>query len=62
MGSLRTPEPAGLDLRPAIAEYLHREFEDERSAPPSILRRTVEAGELGMTSGRGFHAWPSTSS
>jgi len=62
MGPLRVSDLVGLDVRLAIAEYLHRELEDERYAPPAILRRKVEAGELGKKSGRGFHEWPSTSS
>lgn len=62
MGPLRVSDLVGLDVRLAIAEYLHRELEDERYAPPAILRRMVEAGELGKKSGRGFHEWPSTSS
>ena len=62
MGPLRVSDLVGLDVRLAIAEYLHCELEDERYAPPAILRRMVEAGELGKKSGRGFHDWPSASS
>jgi 3-hydroxybutyryl-CoA dehydrogenase len=62
MGPLEVSDLVGLDVRLAIAEYLQRELDDTRFAPPAILRRKVEAGELGKKSGRGFHEWPSQSS
>ncbi|MBE0591368.1 MAG: hypothetical protein IH616_03070 [Gemmatimonadales bacterium] len=46
-GPLRVSDLAGLDVGLAIAEYLPGELEDECCAPPAILRRKVEAGELG---------------
>ncbi len=62
MGPLEVSDLVGLDVRLAIAEYLQHELDDTRFAPPAILRRKVEAGELGKKSGRGFHEWPSQSS
>jgi len=62
MGPLAVSDVVGLDVRLAIAEYLHGALNDERFAPPAILRRKVAAGELGKKSGRGFHQWPRTSS
>jgi len=62
MGPLAVSDVVGLDVRLAIAEYLHGVLHDERFAPPAILRRKVAAGELGKKSGRGFHQWPRTSS
>jgi 3-hydroxybutyryl-CoA dehydrogenase len=62
MGPLEVSDLVGLDVRLAIAEYLERELDETRFAPPAILRRKVEAGELGKKSGRGFHEWPSQSS
>jgi len=58
MGPLRVSDLVGLDVRLAIAEYLQRELNDVRFAPPEILRHKVQAGELGKKTGRGFHEWP----
>ncbi|SFP50738.1 3-hydroxybutyryl-CoA dehydrogenase [Amycolatopsis arida] len=57
MGPLRSTDLVGLDVRLAIAEYLHRTL-GERFAPPRLLREKVERGELGRKTGRGFHTWP----
>jgi 3-hydroxybutyryl-CoA dehydrogenase len=54
MGPLRSTDLVGLDVRLAIAEYLHRTL-GERFAPPQLLRDKVAAGELGRKTGRGFH-------
>lgn len=56
MGPLRSTDLVGLDVRLAIAEYLHRTL-GERFAPPQLLRDKVAAGELGRKSGRGFHVY-----
>ncbi len=57
MGPLRVTDLVGLDVRLAIAEYLHRELDDARYEPPEILRAKVRAGELGKKTGKGFHEW-----
>jgi 3-hydroxybutyryl-CoA dehydrogenase len=54
MGPLRSTDLVGLDVRLAIAEYLHRTL-GERFAPPQLLRDKVAAGQLGRKTGRGFH-------
>ncbi|WP_145926590.1 3-hydroxyacyl-CoA dehydrogenase family protein [Amycolatopsis orientalis] len=56
MGPLRSTDLVGLDVRLAIAEYLHKTL-GERFAPPKLLRDKVTAGELGRKTGRGFHTW-----
>lgn len=56
MGPLRSTDLVGLDVRLAIAEYLHATL-GERFAPPQLLRDKVAAGELGRKTGRGFHDW-----
>ncbi|MDI3406747.1 3-hydroxyacyl-CoA dehydrogenase family protein [Streptomyces cavernicola] len=56
MGPLRLTDLVGLDVRLAIAEYLHATL-GERFAPPALLREKVARGELGRKSGRGFYAW-----
>jgi 3-hydroxybutyryl-CoA dehydrogenase len=58
MGPLKVSDLVGLDVRLAIAEYLHRELGAPHFAPPEILRAKVRAGELGKKTGRGFHEWP----
>jgi 3-hydroxybutyryl-CoA dehydrogenase len=57
MGPLRLTDLVGLDVRLAIAEYLHRELGSSSFEPPRILRQKVERGELGKKSGRGFYEW-----
>jgi len=57
MGPLRVTDLVGLDVRLAIAEYLHAKLGGAHYRPPEILRRKVAAGELGRKSGRGFHDW-----
>lgn len=57
MGPLKLGDLVGLDVRLAIAEYLHRELGGEQFRPPPILRRMVRAGKLGKKSGQGFYRW-----
>jgi 3-hydroxybutyryl-CoA dehydrogenase len=61
MGPLRVTDLVGLDVRLAIAEYLHRELKEPHYEPPAILRDKVANGELGKKSGKGFYEWPTTS-
>ncbi len=62
MGPLKVTDLVGLDVRLAIAEYLHRELGEPHYAPPQILRDKVARGELGKKSGKGFYEWPLTAS
>lgn len=57
MGPLRLSDLVGLDVRLAIAEYLHRELRSEAYRPPEILRRMVAEGKLGKKTGQGFYRW-----
>jgi 3-hydroxybutyryl-CoA dehydrogenase len=57
MGPLRLTDLVGLDVRLAIAEYLHRELASETFRPPEILRRMVSEGKLGKKTGEGFYTW-----
>ncbi|HEY2823909.1 MAG TPA: 3-hydroxyacyl-CoA dehydrogenase family protein [Gemmatimonadales bacterium] len=57
MGPLRVSDMVGLDVRLAIADYLHSQLKDAQYAPPEILRKKVKAGELGKKTGKGFHEW-----
>jgi 3-hydroxybutyryl-CoA dehydrogenase len=58
MGPLKVTDLVGLDVRLAVAEYLHRELGDPHYAPPAILRHKVRDGELGKKAGKGFYQWP----
>jgi 3-hydroxybutyryl-CoA dehydrogenase len=57
MGPLKVTDLVGLDVRLAIAEYLHSELGAAHYQPPEILRQMVEAGELGKKTGKGFYDW-----
>jgi 3-hydroxybutyryl-CoA dehydrogenase len=57
MGPLRLTDLVGLDVRLAIAEYLHGALESETFRPPDLLRRMVSEGKLGKKSGEGFYRW-----
>jgi 3-hydroxybutyryl-CoA dehydrogenase len=58
MGPLKVSDLVGLDVRLAIAEYLHQELGAPHYAPPQILRAMVAEGRLGKKTGKGFYAWP----
>ena len=57
MGPLKLTELVGLDVRLAIAEYLHATLKLPHYEPPAILRDKVKKGELGKKSGKGFYSW-----
>jgi 3-hydroxybutyryl-CoA dehydrogenase len=57
VGPLRLTDMVGLDVRLAIARYLHRTLGDDRFAPPHILERMVAEGKLGKKTGQGFYTW-----
>jgi len=54
MGPLKLTDLVGLDVRLAIAEYLHRELGNPAFRPPQLLKKMVRAGKLGKKSGEGF--------
>jgi 3-hydroxybutyryl-CoA dehydrogenase len=56
MGPLTLADDVGLDICLDAMETLHRELGD-RYQPPSLLERTVEAGDLGKKTGRGFYEY-----
>ncbi|WP_040801562.1 3-hydroxybutyryl-CoA dehydrogenase [Nocardia higoensis] len=57
MGPLTLLDTIGLDIALAAAESLYAEFAEPHYAPPALLRRKVEAGQLGKKSGRGFYTY-----
>ncbi len=58
MGPLRVSDLVGLDVRLAIADYLHQELKQPHYEAPALLRDKVAAGELGEKTGKGFYEWP----
>ena len=57
MGPLKLTDQVGLDVRLAIAEYLHATLGKPQYEPPKILREKVKKGELGRKTGKGFYTW-----
>ena len=57
MGPLKLTDLVGLDVRLAIAEYLHTTLGGAQYEPPRILREKVKKGELGRKTRKGFYTW-----
>ncbi len=57
MGPLELGDLVGLDVRLAIAEYLHAETGSPTFQPPQLLKKLVRAGKLGKKSGQGFYSY-----
>jgi 3-hydroxybutyryl-CoA dehydrogenase len=57
MGPLKLTDLVGLDVRLAIADYLHATLKLPHYEPPKILREKVQNGELGKKTGKGFYTW-----
>jgi 3-hydroxybutyryl-CoA dehydrogenase len=59
MGPLQLADFIGLDTILAIAEVLHRGLGDAKYRPCPLLRKYVDAGWLGVKTGRGFYPYES---
>ncbi|GAB3235470.1 3-hydroxybutyryl-CoA dehydrogenase [Mycolicibacterium hippocampi] len=57
MGPLRLSDLIGLDTMKLIADSMYDEYKDAHYAPPPLLQRMVEAGQLGKKSGMGFYTY-----
>jgi 3-hydroxybutyryl-CoA dehydrogenase len=57
MGPLRLSDLIGLDTMKLIADSMYDEYKDSTYAPPPLLLRMVEAGQLGKKSGKGFYSY-----
>ncbi|OIV36841.1 3-hydroxybutyryl-CoA dehydrogenase [Mangrovactinospora gilvigrisea] len=57
MGPLATTDLTGTDVLLHATENIYRETRDEKFAPPELLSRMVEAGDLGRKSGHGFYSY-----
>jgi len=57
MGPLALADLIGLDICLNILEVLHEGLGDPKYRPCPLLRKMVDAGQLGRKSGRGFHQY-----
>ncbi len=57
MGPLALADFIGLDTLLAICNVLYEGFKDPKYRPCPLLVRMVEAGQLGIKSGRGFYSY-----
>ena len=57
IGPLRLTDLVGLDVRLAIATYLHEKLGSSQFEPPKLLQEMVRDGLLGKKSGKGFYCW-----
>ena len=57
MGPLALADFIGLDTLLAICNVLYEGFKDPKYRPCPLLVRMVEAGQLGVKSGRGFYSY-----
>jgi 3-hydroxybutyryl-CoA dehydrogenase len=57
MGPLALSDLIGLDTMKLIADAMFDELKDAHYAPPPLLQRMVEAGQLGKKSGKGFYGY-----
>lgn len=57
MGPLQTADLIGLDTVERSLQVLYEGFGDPKFSPARLLREMVEAGQLGMKSGRGFYLY-----
>jgi 3-hydroxybutyryl-CoA dehydrogenase len=57
MGPLATADLTGVDVLLHATGNIYTESQDEKFAPPEIMRRMVDAGVLGRKSGEGFFTY-----
>jgi 3-hydroxybutyryl-CoA dehydrogenase len=57
MGPLTTADLTGVDILLHAAENIYTESQEEKFAPPEIMRRMVDAGDIGRKSGQGFYRY-----
>lgn len=57
MGPLELADFIGLDTMKLVADVLFDEYKLAQYAPPPLLVRMVEAGQLGRKTGRGFYTY-----
>ncbi|MFF9014736.1 3-hydroxyacyl-CoA dehydrogenase family protein [Streptomyces sp. NPDC014870] len=55
MGPLATADLTGIDILVNATSNIYTESQDEKFAPPELMRRMVDAGDIGRKSGQGFY-------
>ncbi|MGG7571437.1 3-hydroxyacyl-CoA dehydrogenase family protein [Streptomyces sirii] len=55
MGPLATADLTGIDILMHATDNIYTESQDEKFAPPELMRRMVDAGDIGRKSGQGFY-------
>ncbi|GGO92727.1 3-hydroxyacyl-CoA dehydrogenase family protein [Wenjunlia tyrosinilytica] len=57
MGPLATADMTGVDILLHATSNIYTESQDEKFAPPELMRRMVDAGDIGRKSGKGFYSY-----
>ncbi|MFJ3904785.1 3-hydroxyacyl-CoA dehydrogenase family protein [Streptomyces sp. NPDC090025] len=57
MGPLATTDLTGVDILVNATGNIYTETQDEKFAPPELMRRMVDAGDIGRKSGQGFYTY-----
>lgn len=57
MGPLQTADLTGIDILTNASSNIYSDTQDEKFAPPELLRRMVAAGDLGRKTGKGFYEY-----
>ncbi|MEW1545349.1 3-hydroxyacyl-CoA dehydrogenase family protein [Streptomyces tsukubensis] len=57
MGPLATTDLTGVDILMHATGNIYTESQDEKFAPPELMRRMVDAGDIGRKSGQGFYTY-----
>ncbi|QBJ92362.1 3-hydroxyacyl-CoA dehydrogenase family protein [Streptomyces seoulensis] len=57
MGPLATADLTGVDILLHATGNIYIESQDEKFAPPELMRRMVDAGDIGRKSGQGFYTY-----
>jgi 3-hydroxybutyryl-CoA dehydrogenase len=57
MGPLATADLTGIDILTNATSNIYADTQDEKFAPPELLRRMIAAGDLGRKSGQGFYSY-----
>lgn len=57
MGPLATADLTGIDILTNASSNIYADTQDEKFAPPELLRRMISAGDLGRKSGQGFYSY-----
>ncbi|UGY93669.1 3-hydroxyacyl-CoA dehydrogenase family protein [Streptomyces gobiensis] len=55
MGPLATADLTGIDILLNATDNIYTESQDEKFAAPELMRRMVDAGDIGRKSGEGFY-------